>query len=57
MPIFYSAFRNKTKTFALNIFTRSLPCFTELQAIFYSNGKKVIPDDIYNMLTPVALAH
>ena len=41
----------------LQVFTRSLPCFTELYSIFYINKVKVIPDDIYNLLTPVALAH
>ena len=34
-----------------------MPCMTELHSIFYPNGIKVIPQNIYNMLTPVALAH
>lgn len=34
-----------------------MPCFTELYYIFYDNKVKVIPQDIYNLLTPVALAH
>jgi hypothetical protein len=34
-----------------------MPCFTELRSLFYPNGVKIIPEDIYNMLTPVALAH
>jgi hypothetical protein len=34
-----------------------LPCFTELYSIFYLNGVKVIPQNIYELLTPVALAH
>lgn len=42
---------------ALNFFTRSLPCFTELYKLFYINNVKVIPKDIYNLLTPVTLAH
>ena len=37
--------------------TRSMPCITELYSLFYLNKVKVIPQDIYNMLTPVALAH
>lgn len=57
IPSFYSTIRKDTKTYALEIFTRSLPCFTELHATVYPNGIKVIPDDIYNLLTPVALAH
>jgi hypothetical protein len=30
---------------------------TELHSLFYPKGIKVIPENIYNMLTPVALAH
>ena len=37
--------------------TRSISVFTELHSIFYVNKVKVIPKDIYNLLTPVALAH
>jgi hypothetical protein len=37
--------------------TRSLPCFTELYNLFYVNGVKGIPLDIFNLLTPPALAH
>jgi hypothetical protein len=32
-------------------------CFTELYYLFYSKGVKVIPENIYELLTPVALAH
>lgn len=42
---------------ALYFRTRGLPCLSELRSIFYINKKKVIPEDIYNLLTPVALAH
>ena len=41
----------------LEFFTRSLPCFTEIHTIFYANGIKIIPEYIYNLLTPVGLAH
>jgi len=41
----------------LEFVTRSLPCFTELYDIFYINGVKVIPNNIYELLTPVAFAH
>jgi hypothetical protein len=34
-----------------------MPCLTELYYLFYPNGVKVIPEDIYNILTPIALAH
>lgn len=43
--------------YGLEFVTRSLPCFTELYNIFYVNGVKVIPKNIYDLLTPVALAH
>lgn len=44
-------------SYSIEFFTRSLPCFTELLSIFYVNKVKVIPEDVYNLLTPVALAH
>ena len=34
-----------------------MPCITELYYLFYPNKVKVIPENIYNMLTPVGLAH
>lgn len=40
----------------LEFFTRSLPCLTELHSLFYPSGVKIIPDNIYELLTPVALA-
>ena len=49
--------RNGQISEALYFRTRGLPCLSELRSIFYINKKKVIPEDIYNLLTPVALAH
>lgn len=43
--------------YGLQLETRALPCFTELYSLFYVNGVKVIPENIYELLTPVALAH
>jgi hypothetical protein len=37
--------------------TRVYPCFTEWYNIFYVDGKKRVPLDLYNMLTYEALAH
>ena len=34
-----------------------MPCITELKNLFYPDGIKVIPYNIYELLTPVALAH
>nr|UYR50857.1 hypothetical protein [Morchella crassipes] len=48
---------NYSRPCGYEILTRSLPCFTELHSLFYPAGAKIIPEDIYNMLTPVALAH
>lgn len=34
-----------------------MPCITELYSLFYPNGIKIVPHNIYELLTPVALAH
>ena len=49
--------RGETRVYNLLFYTRSLACITELYSIFYVNGVKVIPDNIYELLTPIALAH
>jgi hypothetical protein len=47
----------------LEFFTRTLPCFTELHSLFYPSftqrvkGTKIIPYNIFDLLTPVTLAH
>lgn len=56
-PVFISTKTKDTSTYALQIFTRTLPCFTEIRSLFYVNNIKIVPEDIYNLLTPVALAH
>lgn len=43
--------------FGLQFFTRVLPCFTVLHDLFYVNKIKIVPDNIYDLLTPPALAH
>ena len=35
----------------------SLPCFNELHNLFYHEGKKVVPDNIGLILTPLSLAY
>jgi len=37
--------------------TRSLPCFNELYELFYPEGKKIIPLNIGDLLTPLGLAY
>ena len=56
-PGLRSSIRSGNRLYSLGFFTRTLPCFTELYSVFYVNKVKVIPEDIYNLLTPVALAH
>lgn len=43
--------------YSLEFFSRVLPCFTELHSLFYPRGVKIVPYNIYDLLTPVALAH
>jgi len=37
--------------------TCALPCFNELYDLFYPEGKKVIPKNIYDLLTPLGLGY
>jgi hypothetical protein len=36
--------------------TMTLPCFNIFRDLFYVNGIKIIPSNIYDLLTPIALA-
>lgn len=58
-PIEYSALIKETYNMRHNISfcTRNLPCFNKLYFLFYSNRIKVIPSNIKEYLTPVALAY
>lgn len=49
--------RNNTTTFGLYFTTRALPCFTYFRHLFYLQGIKIIPYNIFDLLSPVALAH
>ena len=40
----------------LSFTTLALPCFNQLYETFYVNGKKIIPTNIAELLTPVSLA-
>jgi len=57
MPRLTGGVRGGKRFYGLQIETRSLLCFTELYHLFYVKGVKVIPQNIYHLLTPVALAH
>ncbi len=56
-PVVRERKRVDTVFWCVDIVTRSLPCFAELYSLFYVNKVKVVPENIYNLLTPVALAH
>ena len=56
-PRLTTGIRAGNQFYGLEFFTRSMPCITELHSLFYVNGVKVIPENIYELLTPVALAH
>jgi len=43
--------------YGLQFFIRSMPCITELYSLFYLNGIKIVPHNIYELLTPIALAY
>lgn len=55
-PRLTSGIRAGNRFYGLELLTRSLPCFTELCSLFYPNKVKIIPINIYDLLTPVALA-
>uniref|UniRef100_UPI0022374588 LAGLIDADG endonuclease n=1 Tax=Ramaria cf. rubripermanens TaxID=2016387 RepID=UPI0022374588 len=42
---------------SISFSTYTLPCFNELYHLFYLSGKKVIPNNIEDLLTPLSLAY
>lgn len=42
---------------SLTLRTKAFPLFTEYYNLFYLNGVKIIPNNIGDLLTPLALAH
>lgn len=42
---------------SISFFTYTLPCFNELYNFFYKSGKKVIPNNIEELLKPISLAY
>jgi len=56
-PSVYTTIIHKKKHYALTFTTRSLPCITDLYNLFYPEGKKIIPNNIYDLLTWRALVH
>ena len=41
----------------LSFATLALPCFNELYEKFYVDGKKLVPNDISDLLSEVSLAY
>jgi len=57
LPKYKIRIRNNLQTSSVTLTTRSLPCLVEFFNSFYYNGKKIVPENIYHILTPVSLAH
>jgi len=57
LPYSIKDFRKGKINWGIRFYTRGLPCFNEYRKLFYINKVKIIPYDIYNLLSPVALAH
>jgi hypothetical protein len=56
-PKFYSSKFKDKYYYRVVIGTRNYPFLNEIYDMFIKNGKKRVPVDIYNELTPIALAH
>ena len=56
LPCLYKGSLNGKVFYGLALKTRAYPCFTLLHSAWYSNGVKVLPSNIFEDLTPIALA-
>jgi len=57
-PFFYKKWHKVHQQFDFGYYinTITLPCFNYFREIFYVNNIKIVPNDIYNLLTPIGLA-
>ena len=56
-PRLTTSIRAGNRFYGLRFRTRAMPCLTELYSLFYPNGVKIVPYNIFELLTPIALAH
>ena len=56
-PVLTKGVRSGNTFLGLQFFTRAINCFNELHSLFNFAGKKVIPHNIYELLTSVTLSH
>lgn len=56
-PSVTKAILHKKVHYGLSFTTRSLDCITELYNWFYQDGKKIIPNNLYDLLTWEGLVH
>ena len=56
-PYVVKSIRKGNISYGIEFSTRTLPCFNELHTLFYKNNKKVVPENIYDILNTIALAH
>lgn len=57
LPILVNSQRKGITHFGVVVTTRQLPCLNELYSLFYKNKVKVIPKNIYSLLTPLQICH
>lgn len=56
LPTLVKAKKNGKIFYGLQMQTRSFPCFTKIGEMFYPNGVKIVPQDIFHYLDPIVLA-
>nr|YP_009574622.1 hypothetical protein 1835-42 [Orbilia dorsalia]QBF58423.1 hypothetical protein 1835-42 [Orbilia dorsalia] len=56
-PFVTKAILHKKVHYGLSFTTRTLPCITKLYNLFYFEGKKIVPKNLYEILTWEALVH